>query len=202
MESRKEAMVLHPSVFYVITSANAYFYRYIQRNQVVDINAFENWLPEDFNFEEHYHKTKGAKQSDNKKRKMNPENETNNTNNNKVRKNANNTTPGSTNPPQTATKKVVSSNITPITTSSATITSPIMSPEEKAILRERQLHAAENRKNNFQQSGILSKKIQKKTVLGTSTNNLMSPNMWDQKNNKNLLNLIIRFDIYKNVIIY
>ena len=160
-------------------------FRYIQRAQVIDINALENWLPEDFNFEEHYHLTKGKlNNTDIKKRKIVSENENNTSdNNNKIKKtNNNNHTPHS-NAPTKNTKNVVST-ITPTTTSATTITSPIMSPEEKAILRERQLNAAENRKNNFQQSGILPNKncIQKKAAHGASNNRpnqLMSPSMWD-----------------------
>ncbi len=154
---------------------------------MTDINALEHWLPEDFNFEEHYHLTKGKlNNNDIKKRKIVSENEngsSDNNINNKIKKtNNNNNTPRGN--AQTKTTKNVVSTITPMTTSDATITSPIMSPEEKAILRERQLNAAENRKNNFQQSGILPNKncIQKKAAHGASNNRpnqLMSPSMWD-----------------------
>jgi len=147
---------------------------------VADINALENWLPEDFSFEEHYHLTKGKQNnSETKKRKIVSENENSSGKTSaEIKKTKINGVSGSNEP---TTKKV--STMTPTTTSAATITSPIMSPEEKATRRERQLIAAENRKNNFQQSGIISKKrsIQRRTALGTTnrTNQLMSPSMWD-----------------------
>lgn len=145
----------------------------------MDINALEHWLPEDFNFEEHYHLTKGKlKNTDIKKRKIVSENEINS--NNKITKRDNNNDTPRGNAPIITTKNVVSA-ITPMTTLAATITSPIMSPEEKAIAREQRLNAAENRKNNFQQSGVLPNR--KKTGLhGARTNGpnqLVSPSMWD-----------------------